>query len=477
MNNVALDVTDNVTAAYAVRRNAGFWAALGSGFNGEVDCIAVDDYGRIWFGGNFTTANGVTVNYITYWDGTTFQAIGGDTKGADGRVRAIAIDANGEDVIFCGDFANVAGAAKTRICKYDVSAGTFSAYGSGLNNTGRALLVTRAGRLYVGGTFTTANGVTVNRVCYWNGSTFVAMDSGVSATVYALAESAAGWIVAGGTFSTAGSGHTTVNKVTYWNGSSWQAMGDTPGVNDTVYAIEITPADEWFIGGAFTTADGITVNRIAGFNSNGFYALDDGLPDVVWSLKYNPYDKKLWVGGDFLYAGSNVAVGYIGTWSGAAWCHVDINLPGGFTVAAIAFDGERVYLGGDASGTAAAAGSATATSTGTAGAPPIFTVRRSGGTAATIESFINTTTGKRLIMRYVLASGETLTINLATGKVISSSKGEQIGVIFPDSDIATWLIEPGANVIATFAYTSGSPTITAYVQWENHYLAIDGAAA
>ena len=480
MNNMVLNTARSITVAYSVCRRLGLWDALGAGFDGAVDDIAVDKQGRVWFVGNFTKAGGVTVNRITWWDGTTFHAIGGGTKGADGRVRAIVVDVNGEDVIFTGDFANVAGSAYARICKYDFSAGTFSGYGTGLNGSGYALCITRAGVLIVGGAFTTANGVTVNRLAYWTGATFGTYAeggvTGMNGAVYALAESVAGWIVVGGAFTTGGGD--TVNYCAYWTDTTHvYAMGDTPGVDGDVYTIEITPTDEWYLGGAFTTADGTTCNYIALFNSGGFSILTTGLDAAVYRLAYNPADRRLWVGGDFTKAGSNTAMTYLGTWSGTAWSHVDIDLPSGFTVTAIAFDGERVYIGGDDSGTGQTADDTTLTSLGTVGAPPIFTITRSGGTSAVIESFVNTTHGKRLVLRYALADGETVTINLETRKMTSDAFGEIIGNIFADSDVASWLVQRGENVVAAFVSTAGAPTVTAYAQWRDYYRSIDGAAA
>jgi trimeric autotransporter adhesin len=479
--NAALNTTQDVTAANGVMRVNGFWSGMGTGFNGVVRCSAIDAYGRVWFGGDFTTANGVTVNRICYWDGTTFQAIGGTgTEGCDAEVRALSIDSNGEDVIFAGDFANVAGAAKAGIAKYDFSAGTFSAYGSGLNGDAHALLMTRAGVLYVGGDFTTANGVTVNRLAYWNGSTFATMSEGgtigMNGVVRCLAESAAGYIVAGGSFTTAGDD--TVNYICYWKDSTHvYAIGDTPGVNSHVMCITITPADEWYIGGWFTQCDGETCNYVAKCDMNGFQTLTTGVNNAVYSIKYNPNDRLFWVGGLFTAIGTNTSAAYVATWSGTAWSHVDIDLPSAFYVTNMAFDGEKVYLGGEANGTATAAGSTTVTSTGTAGASPIFIVKRSGGTSAVVESIVNTTYNKRLTMRYALADGETITIDLFRRKVTSDVYGNIIGAIYADSNDATWLLEPGANVIAAFVSVAGAPTVTAYVRYENVYRSIDGAAA
>ena len=54
------------------------WQPMGSGMNGAVRALAAGPDGRsIYAGGDFTTAGGVTANYVARWDGTAWQALGG----------------------------------------------------------------------------------------------------------------------------------------------------------------------------------------------------------------------------------------------------------------------------------------------------------------------------------------------------------------------------------------------------------------
>ena len=74
------------------------------------------------------------------------------------------------------------------------------------------------GTLVAGGSFTTADGNTVNGIAYWTGSTWAPFGSGMNNTVYALVDWA-GTLVAGGSFTTADGN--TVNRIAYWTGSTW----------------------------------------------------------------------------------------------------------------------------------------------------------------------------------------------------------------------------------------------------------------
>ena len=59
-----------------------------------------------------------------------------------------------------------------------------------------------SGYLYAGGNFTTAGGVTANRVAKWDGSAWSPLGSGMNAYVYTLASTGTA-LIAGGVFTSA----------------------------------------------------------------------------------------------------------------------------------------------------------------------------------------------------------------------------------------------------------------------------------
>ena len=65
--------------------------------------------------------------------------------------------------------------------------------------------------------------------------------------------------VTGGDFTTAGG--VSANRIAKWDGSSWSALSD--GLNSVCYAIAIDSNDNVYAGGDFTTAGGVSANRIA----------------------------------------------------------------------------------------------------------------------------------------------------------------------------------------------------------------------
>jgi hypothetical protein len=121
-----------------------------------------------------------------------------------------------------------------------------------------------------GGFFTTAGGVSANRIARWNGSSWTALGSGVNegtvTSIIALAVLPNGNLVAGGDFTTAGG--VTANNIARWNGSSWAPLGS--GMNSRgVYALAALPNVDLVAGGTFATAGGLPSNYWARWTSTG----------------------------------------------------------------------------------------------------------------------------------------------------------------------------------------------------------------
>ena len=201
-----------------------------AGTNDVVFALTVYDDGSgpaLAVGGRFTEAGGVTVNGIALWDGAEWSALDGPSwPGVLGRVEALAI--------------------------YD-------------DGTGPAL--------YVGGGFVLAGNITVNSIAKWDGSEWFAL-SGSSGTgayprVYALTAYDDGTgpaLYVGGDFSTAGG--VTVSSIAKWNGSEWSALAGSSGTGvnsavDALIAFDDGTGPALYVGGWFTTAGGVSANRIA----------------------------------------------------------------------------------------------------------------------------------------------------------------------------------------------------------------------
>jgi hypothetical protein len=153
--------------------------------------------------------------------------------------------------------------------------------------------------LYVGGTFATAGGTTVNNIAWWNGATWIsgAFGSGVNGTVNDISVDSSGNIFIGGNFSTQFG-----NNFAYWNTttSTWAVKLST---NDTIYKLRtrgaFTTDSSFFnayLGGVFTSPGNqivkydafgspTTVPLGTGITGTGTFVDALGLsgPDVVYS--------------------------------------------------------------------------------------------------------------------------------------------------------------------------------------------------
>jgi len=227
------------------------------------------------------------------------------------------------------------------IAKYTPSTSTWSTLGSGLNGVCNALTVDSAGNLIAGGDFTTAGGITVNRIARWNGTTWSAFGTGFDASCRALAVHSNGDIFAGGDFLTANG--VTVNRIARWNGSTWVALGT--GLSGICRALGIHTDGSVYVGGDFATANGVTVNCITRWNGTTFVAFAGGLYNGACHTLAIASNGILYIGGTFTNV-NGLSRLYLARWSGTAWMNSTSDLSSTCRTLAIDTNG-IVYAGGD----------------------------------------------------------------------------------------------------------------------------------
>ncbi|MEZ6037776.1 MAG: hypothetical protein R3F29_09870 [Planctomycetota bacterium] len=144
---------DWIAAANGViyQRLAGAWSVIGTA-GAEVRCLVTAPNGDVYAGGQFTSIDGVTVDRLARWDGTTWHAVGG---GTDGMVRAILPLPNG-DVVVGGAFQHAGGVATPHLARWNGT--SWSGFGASPGAPVEALTQDRLGRIWVGGLFTRVGG-------------------------------------------------------------------------------------------------------------------------------------------------------------------------------------------------------------------------------------------------------------------------------------------------------------------------------
>jgi hypothetical protein len=240
---------------------------------------------------------------------------------------ALAVLPNG-DVVAGGLFTSAGGVSANRIARWNGS--MWSPLGSGMSDHVYALAVLPNGDLVAGGQFTIAGGVSANRIARWNGSMWSPLGSGISGGptpyVNALAVLQNGDLVAGGSFGSAG-GISAVN-IARWNGSVWSPLGS--GVNDRVAALAELPSGDLVAAGNFMLAGGTSANYIARWNGSTWSPLGTGVGGTTFpsvsALAVQP-NGDLVATGDFRLAGA-VSANYIARWNGSVWSPLGSGLGG-----------------------------------------------------------------------------------------------------------------------------------------------------
>jgi hypothetical protein len=171
------------------------WEALGTGMNGAVRALRAYG-GYLYAGGSFTTANGVPTGGLARFDGTNWTAVGGVFSGT-----VFALEVYNGVLAIAGSFPGIN--SSPNIAYFDgTSYGTFST--GGTVGTVHALNA-NGSRLYLAGQFSSAGGVPVNNVAYWDGTSWHDATGGTNDLALALG-SLGGEEQVGGLFNHAHSG-------------------------------------------------------------------------------------------------------------------------------------------------------------------------------------------------------------------------------------------------------------------------------
>ncbi|MBI1304105.1 MAG: hypothetical protein GC172_10000 [Phycisphaera sp.] len=281
--------------AKLARWDGSAWNSIGAQlelFSNQLWGLTVWNSGQgdnLYIAGNFQNIGGTSASYIARYDGKAFHALG--TTPIAGNVPLIIFtshvhdDGTGPALYVGGRFTSIDGVAASRIARWNGT--SWSAVGSGVTGSGVSpsinTMVTfddgTGPALYVGGqTFVTAGGVPANRVAKWDGKNWSAVGDGfANGIVWKLAvynDGTGDALYAFGTFTA--SGATPINRMAKWNGTSWEQWGG--GANGTVFNALVIEggggdgADLLALGGQFTTIGTDTRNRIAAF---------EGCPEVV----------------------------------------------------------------------------------------------------------------------------------------------------------------------------------------------------
>jgi uncharacterized delta-60 repeat protein len=280
----------------------------GTGFNGTVNSIAIQSDGKIMVGGGFTSFNGTTINGIARLnaDGSLDASFNPGT-GFVGTVYSTAIQSDGK-IIVGGTFTSFNGTTRNRIARLnsdgslDTSFDPYTVFSSSVIT----LAIQSDGKIIAGGEF--FNGSNRNFIARLNadGSPDDSFNigSGFDYIVYSSAIQSDGKIIVGGIFSSFNG--TASNKIARLNidGSLDASFNIGTGFNTWIglKGIAIQGNGKIILGGNFTSFNGTAINYIARLNADGTldasFNIGTGFNGTVNSTAIQP-DGKILVGGGF----------------------------------------------------------------------------------------------------------------------------------------------------------------------------------
>lgn len=391
------------------------------------------------------------------------------------------------------------------------------------NGTVFTLAYDASNTMYIGGTFTTITGNTplgVNYIASYNGSNYIQVGATINNWVYSMCFGNTGLLYAVGAFTTPQAG---VGK---WTGSAWNTLTGGAGLGGgSAFAVVKGLDGNIYIGGAFTTADGATVNRIVKYDvtAGTFVAMGGGVTGGdIQTLAVGP-DGRIYAGGNFTAAGG-ISAARIAVWNGVQWQPLGPGLNN--TVQTIRFDknnnlvavgtftalGNSAYaipngvafwngsvwlpidMDGPASGNYAvavsstnvlsiaqnnvlnkAAGNTQINNQGTANAVPTFVFTGPGN----LLSLINYTTGSAVYFNYTLLAGETATLVLDPTNLTFTSNffGDVKSRILPGSNLATFNLKSGTDSINCLISGTTSGATSATLKYRNTHWHFDAGVA
>ncbi|HWP83407.1 MAG TPA: T9SS type A sorting domain-containing protein [Bacteroidota bacterium] len=262
---------------------------------------------------------------LVMFEGGRWKEVGGALRSGTSPGYVYAFGTIGTNLYAAGLFSQIGSTGLRNIGQWNGT--SWSALGSGLNNTARAI-ASNGTDLFVAGIFDSAGGQWVNGIAKWNGSTWSRLRGGLSlgADPRVLVVNGNELYVAG-RFSSVDSGRVAAEDFAKWNGSIWS--GITPpvpplsGSRQRVTALAMI-GNDLYAGVNYATISG---ERAFVFKWNGsqWTQIGGAFNHYIHALYANGAD--LYVTGDFTVIGTDTAW-RIAKWSGSTWTSLGTGLIG-----------------------------------------------------------------------------------------------------------------------------------------------------
>lgn len=295
----------------------------GYGFNdgadADVSTSALLPDGRIIIGGDVRVYSGNITSYLGCLNPNESIDSGFiPGAGPDFFVRCTSVQSDGK-IIVGGEFNTYDGTSRNKIVRINNDGSLDNTFdpGAGASSTVLSTLIQPDGKIIIAGGFFAYNGIVRKRIARLNadGSLDSLFDTGTGAniSIYSTALQSDGKIIIGGSFTSFNG--TSINKIARLNadGSLDMTFNVGIGFNNTVRAISIQPDGKIIVGGNFTSYNLSAMNHIGRLNADGTtdstFSPGAGTDNNVLTTSIQT-DGKIIIGGDFMFY-NNISKNYI----------------------------------------------------------------------------------------------------------------------------------------------------------------------
>jgi hypothetical protein len=292
------------------------WDSVSSGTKDTCVCSMASYDSMLYAGGQFYEAGGVGAKAIAQWDGTKWDSVGCGISVQSGiEVEMLALYKG--EMYAGGNFSTIGNGSKIgKIARWNGI--KWDSVGKGLYGSAAQCAAVYNRKLYVGGSFDSAGGVTSNNIACWDGTKWDSVGTGIKGIlgpVYSLAVYN-GKLYAGGSFNNVGS--LTANNIASWDGTKWDSVGagitGNVGLNNIYVFSLVAYNGNLYAGGIFDSAGGKPASEIAKWDGTKWSNVGAGFNGKylgVYTLAV--YDSSLYAGGDFTKSGATTVMG-IASW-------------------------------------------------------------------------------------------------------------------------------------------------------------------
>ena len=279
---------------------------IGTGFNNGISSIIQDTNGKYVVVGTFTTYQGVSANRIIRLnqDGSRDNTFDMGT-GFVQPCNLIIVD-NNDKYIASGSFISYKGVSIKRLIRINQDGSIDNTFnvGDGLNGAARGIIQDSNGKYVLSGQFETYQGVSVNRIIRINqdgsiDNTFN-VGTGFNNQVFSMIRDNNDKYIIGGTFTTYQG--VSANRIIRINqdGSRDNTFNIGTGFNGSVFCIYQGVDNKHIVSGSFTTYQGVSANRIIRLNQDGSndntFNIGTGFNESVLSVNQDINEKYIMVG-------------------------------------------------------------------------------------------------------------------------------------------------------------------------------------